>query len=115
MLDDLFEFLQGAVTPYHAAAIAAAWLDAAGYTRLEEADYWNLEAGKGYYITRNGSSVIAWRVPEHAIGGWRIAASHSDSPCWKIKKREGRKRRLLPPERRRLRRHDHAHPGWTVP
>ena len=36
MLDDLFEFLQGAVTPYHAAAIAAAWLDAAGYTRLEE-------------------------------------------------------------------------------
>ena len=46
MLDDLFEFLQGAVTPYHAAAIAAAWLDAAGYTRLEEADYWNLEAGK---------------------------------------------------------------------
>ena len=30
MLDDLFEFLQGAVTPYHAAAIAAAWLDAAG-------------------------------------------------------------------------------------
>ena len=38
-----------------------------------------------YYITRNGSSVIAWRVPEHAIGGWRIAASHSDSPCWKIK------------------------------
>ena len=85
MLDDLFEFLQGAVTPYHAAAIAAAWLDAAGYTRLEEADYWNLEAGKGYYITRNGSSVIAWRVPEHAIGGWRIAASHSDSPCWKIK------------------------------
>ena len=85
MFDDLFEFLQGAVTPYHAAAIAAAWLDAAGYTRLEEADYWNLEAGKGYYITRNGSSVIAWRVPEHAIGGWRIAASHSDSPCWKIK------------------------------
>ena len=85
MLDDLFEFLQGAVTPYHAAVIAAAWLDAAGYTRLEEADYWNLDAGKGYYITRNGSSVIAWRVPEHAIGGWRIAASHSDSPCWKIK------------------------------
>ena len=85
MLDDLFEFLQGAVTPYHAAAIAAAWLDAAGYTRLEEADYWNLEAGKGYYITRNGSSVIAWRVPEHAIGGWRIAASHSDSPSLKIK------------------------------
>lgn len=85
MLDDLFEFLQEGVTPYHAAATAAAWLDAAGFTRLEEADYWNLEPGKGYYILRNGSAVVAWRIPEHAIGGWRITASHSDAPGWKIK------------------------------
>ena len=85
MLDDLFEFLQEGVTPYHAAATAAAWLDAAGFTRLEEADYWNLEPGKGYYILRNGSAVVAWRIPDHAIGGWRITASHSDAPGWKIK------------------------------
>ena len=85
MYDDLVEFLQESVTPFHAAATAESWLAAAGFTRLEEADYWNLEPGKGYYITRNGSAVIAWRVPQHAIGGWRIAASHSDSPCWKIK------------------------------
>ena len=85
MLDDLFEFLQEGVTPYHAAATAAAWLDAAGFARLEEADYWNLEPGKGYYILRNGSAVVAWRIPDHAIGGWRITASHSDAPGWKIK------------------------------
>lgn len=85
MIEDLFEFLQEGVTPYHAAATAAAWLDAAGFTRLEEADYWNLEPGHGYYITRNGSAVVAWRVPDHAIGGWRITASHSDCPGWKIK------------------------------
>ena len=85
MFDDLFEFLQEGVTPYHAAATAAAWLDAAGFTRLEEADYWNLEPGKGYYILRNGSAVVAWRIPDHAIGGWRITASHSDAPGWKIK------------------------------
>lgn len=85
MYDDLVEFLQESVTPFHAAATAESWLRAAGYTRLEEADYWNLESGKGYYVTRNGSSVVAWRVPEHAIGGWRIVASHSDSPSWKVK------------------------------
>lgn len=85
MIDDLFEFLQESVTPYHAAATAAAWLEAAGFTRLEEADYWNLEPGKGYYIVRNGSAVVAWRIPDHAIGGWRITASHSDAPGWKIK------------------------------
>lgn len=81
----LFEFLAAGVTPFHAAAHAAALLDAAGYTRLEEADYWNLLPGRGYYTTRNNSSVIAWRVPAHAIGGWRITASHSDSPCWRVK------------------------------
>ena len=85
MYDDLVEFLQESVTPFHAAATAESWLRAAGYTRLEEADYWNLEPGKGYYVTRNGSSVVVWRVPEHAIGGWRIVASHSDSPSWKVK------------------------------
>ena len=85
MYDDLVEFLQEYVTPFHAAATAESWLRAAGFTRLEEADYWNLEPGKGYYTTRNGSSVVAWRVPDHAIGGWRIVASHSDSPTWKIK------------------------------
>lgn len=85
MIDDLFEFLQEGVTPYHAAATAAAWLDAAGFTRLEEADYWNLEPGKGYYLVRNGSAVVAWRVPDHGIGGWRITAGHSDAPGWKIK------------------------------
>ena len=89
MIDDLFEFLQEGVTPYHAAATAAAWLDAAGFTRLEEADYWNLEPGKGYYLLRNGSAVVAWRIPAHAIGGWRITASHSDAPGWKIKSDAG--------------------------
>ena len=47
MYDDLVEFLQESVTPFHAAATAESWLCAAGFTRLEEADYWNLEPGKG--------------------------------------------------------------------
>ena len=84
-MQQLFDFLRAGVTPFHAVAHAASLLDAAGFTRLEEADYWNLEPGRGYYTTRNNSSLIAWRVPDHAIGGWRITASHSDSPCWRIK------------------------------
>lgn len=73
------------MSPFHTVHTAAQLLDAAGYTRLEEAEYWNLEPEHGYYVTRNESSIIAWRVPAHAIGGWRIAASHSDSPTWRIK------------------------------
>lgn len=84
-LQSLFDFLSAGVSPYHAVAHAAGLLEANGYTRLEEADYWNLEPGRGYYLTRNNSAIVAWRVPAHAIGGWRITASHSDSPCWRIK------------------------------
>ena len=51
MYDELVEFLQESVTPFHAAATAESWLAAAGFTRLEEADYWNLEPGKGYYLS----------------------------------------------------------------
>ena len=81
----LFEFLQAGVTPWHAVAEAARWLEAAGYTSLEEAAYWNLEPGGRYYVTRNGSSIVAWRVPDHAIGGWRMSIAHSDNPGWRIK------------------------------
>ena len=81
----LFEFLQAGVTPWHAVAEAARWLEDAGYTRLEEAAYWNLEPGGRYYVTRNGSSIVAWRVPDHAIGGWRMSIAHSDNPGWRIK------------------------------
>lgn len=85
ILQKLFDFLNAGVSPFHAVREAAAWLDAAGYTALSETAYWNLKPGKGYYITRNGSSLIAWRIPAHAIGGWRITASHSDSPTWRVK------------------------------
>ena len=84
-LDRLFAFLRAGVTPWHAVAEAARWLEEAGYTRLEESDYWNLAPGGRYYVTRNGSSIAAWRVPEHGIGGWRMAISHSDNPGWRLK------------------------------
>ena len=65
MYDDLVEFLQESVTPFHAAATAESWLCAAGFTRLEEADYWNLEPGKGYYTTRNGRCGVARAAARH--------------------------------------------------
>lgn len=84
-LESVFEFLNRGVSPWHAAAEAAARLEQAGYLRLEESRIWELRAGQGYYVTRNGSAVLAFRVPEGPIEGWRIALSHGDSPTWRIK------------------------------
>ena len=85
LLDELFAFLGAAPSPFHAAAEACRRLDAAGFALLQETAYWNLEPGKGYYLTRGGASVLAWRMPQRGIGGWRITASHSDSPAWRVK------------------------------
>ena len=84
-MEDLFAFLNAGVSAFHSTAAAAAILEAEGYRNCPESAAWHLVPGGKYYTTRNGSSVVAWRVPDHAIGGWRIVASHSDSPTWKIK------------------------------
>lgn len=50
-----------------------------------ESAAWELAPGGKYYTTRNGSAVLAWRMPKGELTGWHAAASHSDSPTWRIK------------------------------
>ena len=57
----------------------------AGFKCLEEKEEWNLVKGKDYYVKRNDSSLMASRIPEDEMNGFHIVASHSDSPCFKIK------------------------------
>lgn len=83
--EKLFAYIAASPTAFHTVATTAAALDAAGYIRLGEADAWTLSPGQGYYVTRNGSSIIAFRVPHPDFRGFMMAASHSDSPCFKIK------------------------------
>ena len=46
----------------------------------EETAVWNLKAGENYYVSRNDSSLIAFSIPKPDYKGFRIIASHSDSP-----------------------------------
>ena len=56
-----------------------------GYIQLLEGTDWQLTPGKGYFVIRNGSAILAFRIPEGAPVGFQIMASHSDSPMFKIK------------------------------
>ena len=85
LLNGLFAFLDQSVSPFHAPAAAPPLLEAAGYTLRPEGQPWHLEAGGRYYTTRNGSAVLAWRMPRGRLAGWHVTASHSDSPTWRIK------------------------------
>ena len=86
----LLSFLEEAVTPFHAADRLIRTLEADGYTRLRENLPWDLAPGGRYFLSRNGSSVLAFSVPEGPFRGFQIAAAHTDSPSFKIKEQPDR-------------------------
>lgn len=70
---------------YHAVAALVQMLEKAGYTALQEGQDWTLTAGGKYYLTRGGSAVVAFRIPEGEVKGFLLSASHADRPTFKVK------------------------------
>ena len=70
---------------FHVADNLKTMLDMQGFSELRENERWELQPGRNYYVMRNGSSLIAFRLPGPDFRGFRIIASHSDSPSFKIK------------------------------
>lgn len=62
-------------------------LDAAGFVQLDLADKWDISASGKYYVVKNSSAIFAFIPGEKPMSeaGSRIIASHSDSPCFKLK------------------------------
>ena len=83
--EELLDFLDASPTCFHAVKNMADTLLANGFTQLSEKEKWKISAGGSYFVTRNGSAMIAFTIPEDGIRGFRIMASHSDSPTFKIK------------------------------
>lgn len=81
----LLQFISASPSRFHAVANIALRLSNEGYEELKEASEWELKAGGKYYVTRNLSSIIAFKIGEGDIKGFNIMASHSDSPTFKIK------------------------------
>lgn len=84
MVHSMVRFIEKSPTCFHAVKQAAQMLEEKGYINLNE-ECWQLQPGGKYYVTRNGSSIIAFRVPEHTAAGFMVAASHSDSPCFRLR------------------------------
>ena len=83
--NQLLDFIERSPVSFAAVQQAEAMLKDQGYRRLSFQTPWALKAGERYYVTRNGSSLIAFSVPENPQPGFMVAASHSDSPCFKLK------------------------------
>ena len=89
---ELFSFIHNSPTAYHAVASASQMLLNHGFHCLSEQASWNLVPEGKYFVTRNHSSLFAFRMPKqpslHSSKEpvtFQIVASHSDSPCFKLK------------------------------
>ncbi|TWI55651.1 aspartyl aminopeptidase [Pseudomonas duriflava] len=82
----LIDFLASSPTPFHATASLARRLEQSGYQRLDERDTWHVRPGGRYYVTRNDSSLIAFRLGDDPLReGMRLVGAHTDSPCLRVK------------------------------
>ena len=78
-------FINESVSCFHVIENMERKLLESGFVKLEENQDWQLKKGKAYFVKRNDSSMIAFRIPEKEIKGYHIVASHSDSPTFKLK------------------------------
>lgn len=84
-INDLLNFLDNSPTAWHAVANCTDTLLKNGFKELKEQEAWRIEPGGHYYVSRNGSSLIAFIVPTKIPSSAHIIASHTDSPSFKLK------------------------------
>lgn len=82
---NLIEFIRRSPDCYHAAREVSDMLNGNGFKSLSEEKKWDLKSGGKYYVMRNSSSVIAFKIPKARCKSFMICASHTDSPCFKLK------------------------------
>lgn len=82
---DLIHFIAKSPSTFHAVRGIKAALLYAGFTEIREEDTWQIEKGGKYVVTRNGSALMAFTVPQEGAEAFHITASHCGSPTFKIK------------------------------
>ena len=83
---ELIQFIESSPSMFHSVKTIREMLEKEGFTYLPESSEWKIEKGGKYYAVRNHSSIIAFKVGDR-LGNYsfRMSASHSDSPTFKVK------------------------------
>ena len=85
-MNNLLNMLDSSPVNFLAVDYAARRLEANGFTRVELGNMPQLQPGAGYYMTKNGSALFAFRVGTgSATEGFKLICAHTDSPGFRIK------------------------------
>lgn len=83
----MLQFIAESPSCFHVVDTLKRKLDRHGFQELKEQENYELQPGGSYYVIRNGSSILAFKIPEGQAAGFHIAAAHSDSPGFKVKQK----------------------------
>lgn len=83
---NMIDFIQNSPCSFLAVENSEIQLKENGFICLNNVDNWQLNEGGKYYITRNGSTLIAFIIGKDANkDGFKLIGSHTDSPSFVIK------------------------------
>lgn len=82
---DLLHFIGQSPSIFHAVHHIKTALIYAGFTEIREEDPWHIKQGGKYVVTRNGSALMAFTIPEDDAKAFHVTVAHGDSPTFKIK------------------------------
>ncbi|CAN6657863.1 aspartyl aminopeptidase 4 [Trichomonascus vanleenenianus] len=86
---EFLTYVNASPSPYHAVQTSKRMLVAAGFKEISERDSWEkkVERGQKYFLTRNGSSIVAFGVGKkwQPGNGISIVGAHTDSPTLRVK------------------------------
>ena len=78
------EFLDSSLTAYQAVLNAKNMLLELGFRPVNDKEP-VFEKGGKYFVTKNSSTIIAFKIGDLSHYGFNIAGSHTDSPCFRVK------------------------------
>lgn len=84
-MNSITELLNKSKTSFQAVKEAETILQSNGFEKIYENKLYSLQNGGKYYVVRNNSALIAFIASSKKQTSFRIVASHTDSPCFKVK------------------------------
>lgn len=85
--EDLLRFINGSPSPFHVVRTVKDQLLSLGFTELFFEDKWVIQQKGKYFVSRNGSALIAFVLGESTPekSGFHILGTHTDSPTFRLK------------------------------